>query len=122
MELRYKYFGANVELIVDDIEIISKKKFVTLVDLALSVSHAAKRLSSGEDAALGFTESEEVILLRRDGDLVTISSSKRHWRVSAVHEELSDAFNGFVRQVHSRLIDDIPELAANPVIQRLSTE
>ncbi|GGL66774.1 hypothetical protein GCM10010129_07750 [Streptomyces fumigatiscleroticus] len=61
IDLRYKFFGVNVEMVVDDVEIISKRRFVTLVDLALSLSHAERRISSGEDAAFGFTESEEVV-------------------------------------------------------------
>ncbi len=120
MDLRYKLFGVNVEMTIDDIEIISKKKFVTLVDLALSISHATRRLSSGEDAAFGFTESAEVIRLHQDGDLISVSSSKHSWQVSLEREELMEALTEFLREAHSRLTEHLPELAENPVIQRFS--
>ena len=122
MDLRYKYFGVNFELVVGDIEVVSKKRFVTLVDLALSLSGAVKRISSGDDAAFGFTESEEVIHLRRDGDLVTVSSSMRPVQVSVRREELVDEFVRFLRAAHSRLAAEVPGLSANPVIQQFSPE
>ncbi|MER7970711.1 hypothetical protein ABTX35_17260 [Streptomyces sp. NPDC096080] len=37
MGLRYKCFGVNFELKVGDVEIVSKKRFVALVDLSLSL-------------------------------------------------------------------------------------
>ncbi|MGW1012724.1 hypothetical protein [Streptomyces sp. NPDC001274] len=122
IDLRYKYFGVNVEMVVDGVEVISKRRFVTLVDLALSLSRAERCISSGEDAAFSFTESEEVIHLRRDGDLIAVSSTKRPWRVAVEREELVDAFSGFLREAHSRLTSEIPGLATNPVIQKFSPE
>ncbi|MFG3437737.1 hypothetical protein ACGF0J_10905 [Nonomuraea sp. NPDC047897] len=120
IDIRYKYFGANVHLLIDDVEVVSKKRFVTLVDFALSISHAVKRLSSGEDAAIGFTESEEVIRLHSDDSLVAISSSKHSWEVSVDREEFIVVLTDFLRQVHSRLMAEFPWLAADPVIQRFS--
>ncbi|MGW0086564.1 hypothetical protein [Streptomyces sp. NPDC003393] len=120
MDLRYKHFGVNVEMVADGVEIISKRRFVTLVDLALSLSHAQRRILAGEDAAFGFTESEEVIYLRVDGDLASVSSSKRPWRVTVEREELAGAFSEFLREAYSRLTSEIPGLAANSVIQQLS--
>lgn len=120
VDLRYKYFGVNVEMVVDGVEVISKRRFVTLVDLALSISQAERRISSGEDAAFSFTESEEVIHLRRDGALIAVSSTKRPWRVTVEQEELVDAFAAFLREAHLRLTSEIPGLATNPVIQQFS--
>ncbi|MET7528808.1 hypothetical protein [Streptomyces goshikiensis] len=77
IDLRYKYFGLNVEMVVGGVEVISKRRFVTLVDLALSLSQAERCISSGGDATFGFTESEEVIHLRCDGELIAVTSSKR---------------------------------------------
>ncbi|WP_369036790.1 hypothetical protein [Streptomyces adonidis] len=122
MDLRYKYFGVNFELAVDDTEVVSKKRFVTLVDLTLSLSAAAKRISLGEDAAFGFTESDEVIHLRQDGDLIGVSSSKRPVQAFVGREELVREILIFLRAAHSRLIAEIPELSANPVIQRIPPE
>ncbi|MFH8596348.1 hypothetical protein [Streptomyces rimosus] len=120
IDLRYKYFAVNVEMTINDVEVISRRRFVTLADLALSLSHTVGRVSSGEDAAFGFTESDEVIHLRRDGSIIHISSSKRPWQVSADPEELISAFVTFLREAHSCLITEIPELASNPTVQRLS--
>lgn len=123
MDLRYKYFGANVELVVDGQEVISARRFVTLVDLALSLAHAMRRISAGEDAAIGFTESEEVIHLRRDGEeRIAVTSSKQPWAASVGSEELLGAFSGFVRDAYARLTAEIPGLGANQVIRRLSPE
>ncbi|GAA0386232.1 hypothetical protein [Streptomyces luteireticuli] len=122
IDLRYKHFGVNVELIVDGVEVISKRRFVTLVDLALSLSHVKRRISSGEDAAFGFTESEEVIHLCREDDLVVVTSSKRSWRVTVEPEELANSFSSFLREAHSRLISEVPGLAANPAIRQFLPE
>jgi hypothetical protein len=122
MDLCYKHFGVNLELTVGDVEIVSKRRFVTLVDLALSLSGVVECISSGEDAAFGFTESEEVIHLRRDGDLIAVSSSMRPAQASVEREELVGEFVRFLRAAHSRLVAEIPELAANPVIQRFSPD
>ncbi|MBG0855373.1 hypothetical protein I2W78_26880 [Streptomyces spinoverrucosus] len=122
IDLRYKYFGVNVEMIVGGVEAISKRRFVTLVDLALSLSHAERRISSGEDAAFGFTESEEVIHLRHDGDLIVVTSSKRAWRVSVEREELASSFSRFLREAYSHLTSEIPGLVTNPVIRQMLPE
>jgi hypothetical protein len=122
MDLRYKYFGVKFELTVDGVEIVSKARFVTLVDLALSLTVVVDRISSGQDAAFGFTESEEVIHLFQDGDLVTVSSSSRPVQASVERGELVGAFVQFLRRAHSRLTAEVPDLFANPVIQRFSPE
>ena len=122
IDLRYKYFGANVEMVVDGVEIISKRRFVTLVDLAISLSRAERRSSAGGDAAFGFTESEEVIHLRRDGNLIAVTSSRHPWRVTVEREELTSAFSDFLREAHSRLTSEIPGLVASPVIQQVLPE
>ncbi|WP_260634842.1 hypothetical protein [Streptomyces angustmyceticus] len=120
IDLRYKYCGVNVEMIVDGVEVISKRRFVTLTDLALSLSHVGRRISAGEDAAFGFTEGEEVIHLRRNGDRIVVSSSKRSWQVTVEPEALARAFSDFLRDAYSCLTSEIPGLIANPVIQRIS--
>ncbi|MGY0057720.1 hypothetical protein ACWY4P_14355 [Streptomyces sp. LZ34] len=122
IDLRYKRFGVNVEMVVDGVEVISKRRFVTLVDLALSLSHAERCISSGEDAVFDFTESEEVIYLRRDGDLIAVTSSKRPWRVTVDREELASSFSSFLREAYSCLTSKIPGLAANPVVRQILPE
>ncbi|WP_329312077.1 hypothetical protein [Streptomyces sp. NBC_01262] len=122
MDLRYKYFGVNFELAVGDVEIVSRKRFVTLVDLALSLSGAVKRISSGDDAAFGFTENDEVIHLRRDGNLVAVSSSKHQVWAHVGREELVSEFLRFLQVAYSRLIEEVPGLSVNPVMQRISPE
>ncbi|MFJ9552414.1 hypothetical protein ACIRPH_01270 [Nocardiopsis sp. NPDC101807] len=122
IDLRYKYFGVNFEMVVDDVEIVSKKRFVTLVDLALSLSGVMKRISSGEDAAFGFTESDEVIHLICDGNLISVTSSKSLVQASVGRKELLDEFSRFLREVHYRLVLNIPGLSKNPVIWRFYSE
>jgi hypothetical protein len=78
-----------------------------------------RRISSGENAAFGFTESDEVIPLRHDGELNAVTSSKRPWRVTVRRDELATAFSGFIREAHSRL-SEVPGLVANPVIAQMS--
>ncbi|MFD9819399.1 hypothetical protein [Streptomyces violascens] len=120
IDLRYKYFAVNVEMTVDGTEIISKRRFVTLMDLALSFAHVRKRIASAEDAAFGFTETEEVIHLRCDGDQVAMSSSKHPWQVSADREELLDAIAAFLSDANSCLIAEFPRLGENPALRNIS--
>ncbi|MEV7283709.1 hypothetical protein AB0O01_03930 [Streptomyces sp. NPDC093252] len=90
-----------------------------LVDLALSLFRAAQCILSGEDAVSGFTESEEVIQLCCDGDLVAVTSSNHSWRVAVEGEELGRVFSEFCRDAYAILTSEIPGLAANPVIRRM---
>ncbi|MFI6285085.1 hypothetical protein ACIBCM_10045 [Streptomyces sp. NPDC051018] len=122
IDLCYKYFGVRVELVVDGVEVISGQGYLTLVDLALSLRHSLNRLSSGEDSAIGFTENDEVIRLRREGDRVVITSSKHDWRVPVDREELVGSFVEFLRAAHFNLTGFIPGLADNPVIRGFSPE
>lgn len=119
IDLRYKYFGVNVEMSVSDVEIISKKGFVTLVDLALSLRGVVERVSRGEDAAFGFTESDEVINLRQAGDSISVSSSKEPGQASVARAELLEKISDFLRSAHSKLVEEIPQLNENPIIQRI---
>lgn len=121
-DLQYKFFDVNVEMIVNDVEIISNRRFITLVDLSLSFAYTAKRILSGENAAFGFTESDEVIHLHNNGNLVTISSSKKPWRVSVDRKELTDALLNFSQQAYNHLVSEVPPLRENPTIQRFSPE
>ncbi|MFE9750052.1 hypothetical protein ACFYOT_34510 [Saccharothrix saharensis] len=120
VDLRYKYFGVNVEMVVDDVEIISKSRFVTLVDLALSLRGAADRISRGEDAAFGFTESEEVIRLRQVDGHISVSSSKKPGDASVTREELLEKVSEFLQSAHARLVEEIPGLGENPVVRRIT--
>ncbi|MEU9131812.1 hypothetical protein AB0D08_27495 [Kitasatospora sp. NPDC048540] len=119
IDLRYKYFGVNVEMIVEGVEIISKRRFVTLVDLALSLSGVIERISRGEDAAFGFTESDEVIRLRQAGESISVSSSKKQEQASVARDEILAELSEFLRSAHSRLIEEVPELRENPVIRMI---
>lgn len=119
IDLRYKYFGVNVEMFVDDTEIISKSRFVTLVDLALSLHGVLDRISRGEDAAFGFTESEEVISFHQLGTNVAVSSSKRTIQASVPRDELLDTLSSFLYAAHARLVEEISELSRNPVIKKI---
>ncbi|MGB3444021.1 MAG: hypothetical protein WBA97_35240 [Actinophytocola sp.] len=117
IDLRYKYFGVNVEMIVGDVEVISKKRVITLVDVALSLMHVEKRILSGEDAAFGFTESEEVVQLRRDGDRIVVTSSTRAFRTTVERGELANACSRFCRNAYSCLVDELPALVDNSTVQ-----
>ena len=119
IDLRYKYFGVNVEMVVDDVEMISKKRFVTLVDMALSISEVVARISRGEDAMFGFTESEDVIRLHREVNSVSVESSRTGKCASVSRDELIDTFSTFLREVHSRLINEVPRLGENSTIRKV---
>lgn len=119
IDLRYKYFGVNVEMVIGGVEIISKKRFVTLVDLALSLRGAVERISRGEDAEFGFTESEEVIRLSQAGESILVGSSKKQEQASVARNELLAEFSEFLRSAHSQLIEEIPELRENPAIRMI---
>ncbi|MEU6395289.1 hypothetical protein [Streptomyces sp. NPDC046939] len=119
MSLRYKYFGVRPRLVVDGVAVMSGESHVPLVDLALSLRFALHRLSSGEDAAIGFTESDRVIHLQQEERVIAITSSDSEWRTTVDSEALKASFVTFVREAHSRLIAHCPELACNASIQKL---
>jgi hypothetical protein len=120
MDLRYRYCGVNASMVVEGVEVISNRRSVTLVDLALSLFHAGNRISAGEDAVIGFTESAEVIRLRHDDDRIVITSSKHSWQTSVDRGELLSAFTGFLQDAYMRLTAEVPGLAENQVIQRFA--
>jgi hypothetical protein len=122
VDLRYKYFGVTLELVVEEVEIIRKNGFATLVDMALCVLGAVRSISAGEDAELGFTESAEIIHLRRDDDLVVVSSSNRPVKGSVAREELLSEFIRFLRVAYHRLVTEVPGLSENPIIRRFSPD
>lgn len=107
IDLRYKCFDVNAEMIVNGVEFVSKNGFVTLVDLALSIRGVTERLSRGDEAC-GFTEWSEVIHLRRTGESIVISSSEKLKRASAARAQLLAQFLDFLRSAHSRLVEEIP--------------
>ncbi|MGW4897782.1 hypothetical protein ACWEQL_36880 [Kitasatospora sp. NPDC004240] len=97
IDLRYKHFGVNVELVVNGVAIIPKGRFATLFDLTLSLCGISDRISQGEDATFGFTESEEVISVRQAGKMVSISSSRREEQAIAPSGELLPELYDFIR-------------------------
>ncbi|MFD7112456.1 hypothetical protein ACFWAF_19905 [Streptomyces microflavus] len=119
IDLRYKYFSANVEMIVDGVEVISSRSFVTLVDLALSLLDAERCISSGEDTAVGFTERAEVIHLRHSEGNIVVTSSEQSWRVVVDREELRSSISEFLREVHSCLTSEVPGLSSHPTIRQM---
>lgn len=121
-DLRYKYFGVSFRLAVGGIEIVPKGRVVTLVDLMFSLSFVVERISSGEDGAFGFTENDDVIRLRQEGDSVIVSSSKGSAEGSVNREEFLAEAVRFLSECFSRLVAEVPELSINPTIQRLRLE
>lgn len=108
IDLRYKCFDVNAEMIVNGVEFVSKNGFVTLVDLALSIRGVTERLSRGDDAAFGFTQCSDVIHLRQTGESIVISSSEKLKRASAARAQLLAQFSDFLRSARSRLAEEIP--------------
>lgn len=107
---------------VGGVEVVSKRRFVTLVDPILSLSHAERCISSGEDAAFGFTESEEVVHLQHGGDFIAVTSSKCPWRVAVEREELASALSKIIRETYSHLTSGVPGLVADSVIRKVLPE
>jgi len=118
-DLRYKYFGVNLEFVADETMIVGPT-VVTLVDTALSCVFALKRVSNGEDAALGFTENDEVIRLQIDGSFVKVRSTKKAVEALVSRDELVAQLSAFVETAYSLLVREVPGLANNPVVQRLN--
>ncbi|MFY1598257.1 hypothetical protein [Micromonospora sp. WMMD737] len=119
MDLRYKYFGAQVDFAIDDMTVISKVGHVTLVDLALALRHAEGRLSSGEDAAFGFTESSKVVRLEGPGPVISVRPSVSSESAQVSRQQLVPALATFRESVYQRLIVEVPGLEGNPTIQKL---
>ncbi|MFC5266706.1 hypothetical protein ACFPJ1_31710 [Kribbella qitaiheensis] len=119
-DLCYKYFAVAMEFDVDGVDVVRKGRFVTLVDMALGIQYAGRRISAGEDASIGFTEHEEVIHFRRGtGDEIVATSSVRSVVAVVDGAELVGAFGMFVRDAYLRLVAECPGLVANPTVRRL---
>lgn len=119
IDLRYKYFAANVELAVNGVVFIRPSRHEPVIDLGLSCKHVERRLALGEDAAFGFTERPEVIHIRGVGRLVWIESSELPLRAKAERSSLLVELARFRESVYRRLVDDVPGIGGNPVVQRL---
>ncbi|WP_411104985.1 hypothetical protein [Streptomyces sp. cmx-4-9] len=122
MDLRYKHFGVRAQLTINDVEVISNRGFITLVDLALSVSWVGKCLAAGEDSAFNFTEGAEVIRLHVEGDRIAMSSSVKPWATSVAREQLLEAFAELRNEAHACLTARVPGIADHPVIRRFAPD
>ncbi|MEV1285528.1 hypothetical protein [Micromonospora sp. NPDC049679] len=119
MDLRYKYFAANVEMTVNDVPFIRPSGPEPIIDLGLSFKWVEKRLALGEDVAFGFTEHHEVIHLRGAGPIVSIESSELPHRAEADRSTLLVELARFTESVYQRLVEDVAGIGGNPVVQRL---
>lgn len=120
LDLCYHYFEVDVEMVVGGAEIISSPRYLTLVDLALSLQGVMELIAIGKDAEFGFTESGEIIYLDLTGDVVSVSSSDHELQGTVDREELMQKLAEFLRVAHLRLVREVPELVDNPVIQRIA--
>lgn len=123
IDLRYKFFMTPVTFEVEGTELIGGWS-LTLVDFALGVSEAADRLRSRQDAAIGFTESADVIYLDRLNDVVRmrylVSNRAEKLVVEAPAKDLVEAMSAFVESAYERLIAEFPGLAGHPLVQRIA--
>ncbi|WP_156755898.1 hypothetical protein [Actinokineospora pegani] len=117
--LRYKFFLVRAEFIANGVQVISAGDYVPVIDLALVARHALDLLIRSQDASLDFTESAEVIRLSGEGEEVAITSSHHDWRVSVDRNELVAALGDFAGEAYRRVTEYMPDLAENPVLQRL---
>lgn len=123
IDLRYKLFKTEVTFEAGGVELIEGFK-LTLVDLALGMTAAVKLLRSGEDAAIGFTESADVIYFDHVGDVVQVrylvSNRVERAAVRVPAAVLLNAMETFVESVYECLTTEFPGLAENLVIQRFA--
>lgn len=123
-DLRYKLFQVKVTFEAGGVALIEGSR-LTLVDIALGVDAAANLLRSGQDAAIGFTESADVIYIDYLGDVAQVRylvgnrAERDTVRVSIA--ELLKSMNLFVESAYESLIGEFPGLAENPVIQRFAS-
>ncbi|WFE19208.1 hypothetical protein O7621_14650 [Solwaraspora sp. WMMD937] len=87
--------------------------------MMFSLSFAVERISSGRDGAFGFTENNDVVRLRQEGDLVVFSSSKDFAEGSVNREEFLGEAVRFLDECYVRLVAEVPELSINPTIKQL---
>lgn len=122
-DLRYKLFQAKVTFEAGGVELIEGFR-LALVDLALGMATAVELLRSGQDAAIGFTESADAIYFDHFGDVVRVrylvSNRAERDTVRVSTAELQKAMHLFIESVYERLIGELPGLAENPVIQRFA--
>ena len=119
MDLRYKYFAANVDMTVSGMPFIRPSGHHPIIDLGLSLKWVEKRLAVGDDAAFGFTEHLEVIHIRGAGPTVAIESSEFSYRAEADRSTLLAELARFTESVYQRLVQEVAGIGGNPVVQRL---
>ena len=119
VDLRYKSFGVNVSLVMGETEIVSPRRFVTPVDSALSIRNVMESIVRGEDSGFGFTESEEIISFRKEGDRISVISSTKPVRSEVTADELISEFSHFLWSAHSFLLNELPDLGGNAVAGRM---
>jgi hypothetical protein len=117
--LRYEYLTVNVELVINDVEIIPRRRNLTLVDLALSLRGVVEQISDGDDAAFDFTERAEVIRFEQLEDGICVTSTRKSFQVLVDREELVTHFKDFLQVAHGRIVNEIPDLEGNLVIGRI---
>lgn len=119
MDLRYKYFAANMEMTVNDVPFIRPSGYEPIIDLGLCFKWVEERLALGEDASFDFTERHEVILLRGAGPVVSIESSELPHQAEADRSTLLVELARFRESVYQRLVEKVAGIEGNPVVQRL---
>jgi hypothetical protein len=119
-ELRYSLFLGDIVFSVGDADFNAKWGWVPVLDFALGLDHAVGELLQGkEEAEFEFTESDNVIRFRRDGEDVSVSASYAPHRTIVNLEDLVYA----VRTFRKRVVNDLslihPQLRMNPTMRNL---
>lgn len=115
--LRYDLFLGDIVFRTVEWDASTSWGWVPILDFALGLRSIVDDLEGpASRSAFEFTESDATIEFRREGNEVWISASYAAGEVSAPLSDLTSAVHGFLRRVLTRLVDDDPRLAENPVV------
>jgi hypothetical protein len=118
MQLRYHAFPGDQILRIDGVDFSAAWGWVPLLDFAAALVHAATRIATTQEEAVGFTENEALIVLRSKGQFVEIAASYADGRATVGHAELVQAGRNYAVRLLEVLCAQFPELRTNKSLKR----
>ena len=113
MALRYHHFLGDVRLTVGDVDMSAIWGWIPLLDFAAGLVEVLKSLRSGGRGEVDFTESDARLVIRRDGDTLTIKPSYRPVEADVPYGDFLLAAMEARKVLCAELAARYPELAQN---------
>ncbi|HWI21082.1 MAG TPA: hypothetical protein VNT22_00550 [Baekduia sp.] len=119
LELRYDAFLGDVVFRIDEHDFSAQWGWVPVLDFALALRTIAERIATSEHELFEFTESGATIDFRRQGALITVSSSYSQAIATVALAEMTEATADHLQEVVARLVKSYPAVAENEFFAEL---